>query len=124
MLDTLRYEALKGLLERRRELVRDRLARHRREAEDDDRLEAPDLEDRGAVETSRSAVLELAELDRTDLTAIDEALTRLEVGGYGVCSDCGGEITAARLAALPFAVLCQSCQKAREIEVAARVRGV
>ena len=38
------------------------------------------------------------------------ALTRLEDGEYGVCTECGGPITARRLLALPDARTCVACQ--------------
>ena len=40
------------------------------------------------------------------LGEIDQALARLDVGAYGVCSVCGETIPEARLAAVPYATLC------------------
>jgi RNA polymerase-binding transcription factor DksA len=37
------------------------------------------------------------------------ALGRIEAGDYGVCSNCGADIGAARLAALPDATRCIRC---------------
>jgi DnaK suppressor protein len=42
-------------------------------------------------------------------------LARLEEGRYGLCFECGDEISEARLRALPFAVRCKDCEEAREI---------
>ena len=44
------------------------------------------------------------------LKAIDAALNRLQQNRYGLCEDCGEEIPAERLQALPFAALCVTCQ--------------
>ncbi len=44
------------------------------------------------------------------LRQIEEALRRIEEGLYGVCQDCGEEISAKRLAAVPWARLCIVCQ--------------
>ena len=41
---------------------------------------------------------------------IDEALTRLEEGEYGICEDCEEEIPLGRLKAMPFARLCVKCK--------------
>jgi DnaK suppressor protein len=49
------------------------------------------------------------------LNKINEALARLEAGSYGLCFECGDEISQARLRALPFAVRCKDCEEAREI---------
>jgi RNA polymerase-binding transcription factor DksA len=42
---------------------------------------------------------------------ISEALHALEQGTYGTCVDCGAEIPAARLEAVPEAVRCLACQR-------------
>ena len=48
------------------------------------------------------------------LNKINDALVRLEQGGYGYCYDCGEEIAQKRLRALPFAVRCKDCEEAKE----------
>ena len=48
------------------------------------------------------------------LKLVNEALERFELGTYGLCVDCGQEIDAARLEAIPYAPLCLSCQSKRE----------
>ncbi len=40
------------------------------------------------------------------LGEIDQALARLDEGGYGTCAVCGEAIPEARLAAVPYATLC------------------
>jgi len=45
---------------------------------------------------------------------IEEALKRMDVGEYGVCEDCGEDISLARLLANPTANLCVHCQADRE----------
>ena len=41
---------------------------------------------------------------------IELALERIEQGAYGICSDCGDEIPAERLSALPAVVVCVACR--------------
>ena len=53
--------------------------------------------------------------DRQIVQQIDEALDRLAHGEYGVCRECDAEIAGKRLAALPFAVLCLTCQGLAEV---------
>lgn len=48
------------------------------------------------------------------LAEVEEALGRIDAGGYGRCVDCGGEIPAKRLAALPASARCVECQRKRE----------
>ncbi len=58
----------------------------------------------------------LTDRDRDKLGAIDEALSRVDDGTYGLCEDCGADIAEGRLQALPFTRLCVSCQGDRERE--------
>jgi DnaK suppressor protein len=51
--------------------------------------------------TARSIAASLAEVDR--------ALEKLAEGSYGRCDDCGQEIAAARLEAMPAKVNCVDC---------------
>ena len=44
----------------------------------------------------------------------EQALQRIENGGYGECEDCGETIAFARLQAQPNARLCIDCQSAQE----------
>jgi DnaK suppressor protein len=53
----------------------------------------------------------VVEITSRTLQGIETALRRLKSGRYGVCSECGAEISAARLRALPFAERCRDCQE-------------
>jgi RNA polymerase-binding protein DksA len=48
------------------------------------------------------------------LTAIDEALVRIEAGTYGTCERCGKPIGEERLEALPWATLCIEDKRRQE----------
>ena len=58
----------------------------------------------------------LTDRDRDKLAAIDEAISRVEDGSYGLCEDCEAEIAEGRLQALPYTRLCVTCQADRESE--------
>lgn len=49
---------------------------------------------------------------RTRLTDVDEALTRIEHGTYGVCEGCKGEIDEKMLSMDPETRLCKECKLA------------
>ena len=69
-------------------------------ADSDDR--AIQLENDESLQAiGQAAMLELAE--------IDVALERMALGLYGTCRICGNDISAARLAAVPQASVCQRC---------------
>jgi RNA polymerase-binding transcription factor DksA len=44
-----------------------------------------------------------------EVAAIHAALARIADGSYGVCSNCGADIPAARMAAMPTATACIKC---------------
>ena len=48
------------------------------------------------------------------LEAIEAALTRIEAGTYGICTNSGTQIAEERLEALPWATLCIDCARDRE----------
>ena len=60
-----------------------------------------------SAEWSRLTGLEDAA--RTKLKQVDDALTRLDAGTYGICIGCGKPIPAGRLEARPFAERCVPC---------------
>ncbi len=51
-----------------------------------------------------------AELKK-DLQEIEKALSRMELGTFGICVSCGNQIEEERLEVLPTATMCLSCQK-------------
>jgi len=62
---------------------------------------------------------------RENLVKIDEALRKLNEGTYGICEDCGDDISEERLKILPFAIYCIDCQEKREqIEEMQKAEGI
>ncbi len=53
------------------------------------------------------------QIERT-IIQTKKALTRVKIGKYGICEDCGKFIDTDRLQVFPEATLCASCQKKRE----------
>lgn len=54
----------------------------------------------------------IAERESHELERIEDTLERIRLGRYGVCEDCGHNISLERLEALPYAVHCVKCQRA------------
>jgi RNA polymerase-binding transcription factor DksA len=46
-----------------------------------------------------------------ELQAVEAALARIEDGTYGICANCGNEISAERLEVVPEAVVCAKCAR-------------
>lgn len=116
--------------ERRREALQQMLTRKRQEiikeiegslgqslTEDQQRrLEsARDVGDQALMDLDRELGISLMEMRNRRRQAIDEALTRLHEGTYGICAECGVEISERRLEAVPFAKLCVECQSREEL---------
>jgi DnaK suppressor protein len=80
------------------------------------RLEsARDVGDQALMDLDRELGISLMEMRNRRRQAIDEALTRLSEGTYGICAECGVEISEKRLEAVPFAKLCVECQSRQEL---------
>jgi DnaK suppressor protein len=74
-----------------------------------DQGETSELDIQGELEFA------LIQMKAETLNKIDAALRRLDEGTYGSCFECGSEIAATRLRALPFAVRCKDCEEIREL---------
>jgi RNA polymerase-binding transcription factor DksA len=78
----------------------------------EDTLETPHDEDFGDMATEREEeeVLEdLGVAGQQEIRMIRAALKRIEDGTYGVCVNCGDEISAERLDVVPHAPRCRDC---------------
>mgnify|MGYP001821865567 CR=1 FL=1 len=51
---------------------------------------------------------------------IDRALARIAAGTYGICEDCGNQISLERLEALPATPLCVACKRRSVMRLIAR----
>jgi DnaK suppressor protein len=49
-----------------------------------------------------------------NLKKISSALERLDQASYGICEECGAEISERRLKVIPFAACCLECQESLE----------
>lgn len=50
---------------------------------------------------------------KNDIIAIDEAVARMDAGTYGICVNCAKPIEPERLAVMPTATLCATCERGR-----------
>ncbi|MBW3543931.1 MAG: TraR/DksA family transcriptional regulator [Planctomycetes bacterium] len=60
------------------------------------------------------AEVNLASTQHELLSQVQSALERIEEGEFGRCVDCGGEIAAERLKAIPYAARCVECERKAE----------
>ncbi len=73
-----------------------------------------DPADRATAETDRAFTLRIRDRERRLIKKIRGALQRMEEGSYGICDDCGEEISVARLKARPVTKLCINCKSKQE----------
>lgn len=71
--------------------------------------------DWSVVDLAEDISLKQLTTHRENLIKVDEALRKLDEGTYGICEECGEEITEERLKILPFAIYCRECQERKEI---------
>ncbi len=62
----------------------------------------------------RSKDFALRESAKLKLRAIEEALSKIETGNYGICELCGATISFARLDAVPYTTTCVHCRRRME----------
>lgn len=118
MMPAKKQEALrKMLMEKKREIWNDVKDKLFQQLGKDYRSEIDTVLDEGDKALSDLAEetgLTLVDLRKGTLEKIDHALKKLDEGTYGICEDCGNEISEQRLKALPFAVHCVECKQRRE----------
>lgn len=105
------------LAERKRRLwaeVRDDIFRSVAEGVHDEWDIPQDPGDRSLLDLLADQNLVVAGIRKEELTQLEEAQQRLEMGRYGICEECGEEIGIARLKVVPFTAHCIKCQKAKE----------
>src|SRR3990170_1051026 len=117
--DLERFE--KVLLEKRKEIMQELGLWKKNVADTTQRDASGDLSsysyhmaDQGTDAEEREKAFLLASKSGRLLYHIDEALRRIKDKTFGKCQECGGEISTARLEAVPHARLCINCKEKEE----------
>ncbi|QWV91745.1 TraR/DksA C4-type zinc finger protein [Geomonas oryzisoli] len=71
--------------------------------------------EKSMLDVLSDAGLAVADIRRQQLTALEEAQKRVELGTYGKCEGCGEPVGLQRLKLMPFTAYCVECQKEQEI---------
>lgn len=74
----------------------------------------PDPTDRATQESDRNFELRIRDRERKLINKIKDALERIDSGDFGVCEECGDEISEARLKVRPVTTLCINCKMEEE----------
>jgi DnaK suppressor protein len=73
-----------------------------------------DPADRASAESDRAFTLRIRDRERQLIRKIQAAIDRIEDGTYGICEECGEEISVPRLKARPVTRLCINCKSRQE----------
>jgi DnaK suppressor protein len=76
----------------------------------------PDPTDQAVAELDNNFLLRLRGRERKLLKKIEEAISRIDSGTYGICESCGEKISIKRLEARPVTALCIDCKTRQEEE--------
>ncbi len=71
-------------------------------------------DDQAQAMSERNDEFAMNEHETAELGDIEAALERIDAGTYGICTDCGISIPAARINAYPTASRCINCQSHSE----------
>lgn len=82
----------------------------------------PDPTDRASLESDRNFTLRIRDRERRLIVKIKNALDRLDNGTFGICEECGEDISDRRLKARPVTTLCINCKKKQENQE--KVKGI
>ncbi|MEW6129447.1 MAG: TraR/DksA family transcriptional regulator [Acidobacteriota bacterium] len=76
-----------------------------------DREISQDPADKASNSYTKELLFSQSTNERNTLKLIEEAIDRVDNGDYGDCLNCGNEIQAKRLDAIPWAPYCRDCQE-------------
>ncbi|MDD3313786.1 RNA polymerase-binding protein DksA [Pseudodesulfovibrio sp.] len=79
-----------------------------------------DPADRATAESDRAFTLRLRDRERKLIKKIQKAIDRIDDGEFGICQECGDEISIPRLKARPMTTLCINCKSKQEADEAVR----
>jgi len=74
----------------------------------------PDPTDRASLESERNFMLRIRDRENKLIKKIRSALERIENGTFGVCEECGENISIKRLKARPVTTQCIDCKTKEE----------
>ena len=109
MLRNLNLQAIRQELGRERAMLLERIQEHTEGLRAGAGIN-PDPVDLAQAHVTRQRSLILLAQMRQQLEQVEVALQHLDEGTYGKCRQCGEDIDASRLEALPYALLCIKCQ--------------
>lgn len=109
-----RFDALRARLQTQRDEIVSMYKQDLRAGQESTDDGTEDIVDRANNAYNRELMFSLSDAERSTLLQIENALRRMDEGGYGRCANCGQNIAVPRLEALPWARFCVDCQELAE----------
>jgi DnaK suppressor protein len=106
-----RLEELRKKLEARRRDLAATVTRTRGEGRTIIEDHPQDVADLATSYQAKEFLFSTSTQERRNLQMVEEALHRMNEGGYGACTSCGREINTKRLEAVPWTRFCIECQE-------------
>jgi DnaK suppressor protein len=107
-------EKYRRLLEEKKGILSAEIAKTRSAEVETTEEATQDIADKAVSSYTREFLYSLTDGERSTLLLIDDALTRIDEGNYGLCVNCGTLMTEKRLNAVPWAPYCLDCQELSE----------
>ena len=104
----------KSLSEQKEQIIANLIASSEDFKEIVEGMDPKDMADIASDDIDRKMIEVIGAQELKRLKSIDAALTRIKQGKYGICLKCGKFIPAARLEALPYALMCIECKTEEE----------
>ena len=113
-MDKKKLDTFRKRLEERQQSLRKMVSRTEEDGRIADQEAAQDIADRAASSYTKEFLFSQSNNDRQLLQMVETALARIREGSFGECVNCGNEINAKRLEAVPWTRYCIECQEKLE----------
>src|SRR5712671_4926594 len=109
-----KLDSFRKKLEERQQALRKTVSRTEEDGRVADQDSAQDIADRAANSYTKEFLFSVSNNERQLLNMVETALQRIREGTFGECVNCGNEINAKRLEAVPWTRYCIECQEKLE----------
>jgi DnaK suppressor protein len=113
-MDKKKLDAFRKRLETRQHELRRIVNRTQADGRSADEDSTQDIADRAASSYNKEFLFSQSNNERQLLQMVEKALARIREGSFGECINCGKEINAKRLEAVPWTRHCIECQEKAE----------
>jgi DnaK suppressor protein len=107
-------EKYRRLLQEKKASLLAELAKSRNAEEETTEESTQDIADKAVSSYTREFLYSFNDTERSTLQQIDQALSRIVDGSYGLCLNCGSPMNEKRLTAIPWSRHCVECQELAE----------